>query len=133
MARYFLIGATRDHVLLGAKGGFVQAGHGRKDLMSKPEKGDWIVYYSAKDKFGNGKPLQKFTAIAQIIDDEPYQPNAKRDLKPNRRNADFKPGEETDIRPLLEKLSFIKNTKHWGFYLMSGFRELSKEDFTLIK
>ncbi|WP_419802824.1 hypothetical protein [Mucilaginibacter sp.] len=40
---------------------------------------------------------------------------------------------ETEIRPLLGQLSFIKNKKKWGFYLISGFWELSKEDFEVIK
>ena len=37
------------------------------------------------------------------------------------------------IYPLIEKLSFIKNKKRWGFYLISGFKEIVKEDFTIIK
>lgn len=74
MIKYFFICASKDHVLKGVEGGFAQAGHGRKDLMSKPSKGDWVVYYSSKDEFEKGKPLQKFTAIGQIVDDEPYQP-----------------------------------------------------------
>lgn len=28
---------------------------------------------------------------------------------------------------------FIKNKKCWGFYLMSGFKEISKHDFEVIK
>jgi predicted RNA-binding protein len=34
---------------------------------------------------------------------------------------------------LLEELSFIKNNKRWGFYLIGGFREISKDDFGVIK
>ena len=133
MHKYFLICASRDHVLTGVKSGFAQAGHGRKDLMSKPAKGDWVVYYSAKDEFENGQPLQKFTAIGQIIDDEPYQPNKQSDFKPYRRDVDYKESQEADIRPLIDALDFIKNKKRWGFYLMSGFRELSPGDFDIIK
>lgn len=131
--KYFLICASRDHVLKGVADGFAQAGHGRKDLMSKPSKSDWIVLYSAKDNFDNGKTLQKFTALGQIIDEEPYQPSANENFKPYRRNVEFKKLDETDIRPLLAHLSFIKNKKSWGFYLISGFRELSKEDFKIIQ
>ncbi len=57
MQKYFLICASGDHVKKGVKKGFAQAGHGRKNFISKPSKGDWIVYYSSKDKFENGKPL----------------------------------------------------------------------------
>ena len=132
MTKYFLICASKDHVMKGVEAGFAQAGHGRKDLMSKPSKGDWIVYYSSKDKFENGKPLQ-FTAIGEITDDEPYQPDTRSTFKPYRRNVKFKKSEEADIRPLLEDLGFIKNKKRWGFYLISGFREITKDDFEVIK
>lgn len=132
MTKYFLICASRDHVLKGVKGGFAQAGHGRKDFISKPLKGDWVVFYSSKDKFENGKPLQKFTALGKVTDEDPYQANTTGDFKPYRRNVEFKNVEETEIRSLLEQLTFIKNKKKWGFYLISGFREISKEDFNVI-
>ncbi|MEO8110780.1 MAG: EVE domain-containing protein [Ginsengibacter sp.] len=133
MTKYFLIGASKDHVLKGKEGGFAQAGHGRKDYISKPSKGDWIVFYSSKDKFEDTKPFQKFTAIGQVVDEESYQSNTSGDFKPYRRQVEFKESNEAEIRPLLDKLSFIRNKKKWGFYLISGFREISKEDFTIIK
>ena len=133
MTKCFLICASKDHVLKGIEGGFAQAGHGRKNFISKPSKGDWVVFYSSKDKFENGKSLQKFTAIGKVVDEEPYQLTASENFKPYRRNVEFKESHEADIRPLLEHLFFIKNKKKWGFYLISGFREISKEDFEVIK
>ena len=133
MNKYFLICATKDHVLKGVNGGFAQAGHGRKDYISKPSKGDWIVYYSSRDKLENGKLLQKFTAIGKITDDEAYQPDTRTNSKSYRRNVQYNKSNDADIRPLIEKLSFIKNKKRWGFYLISGFKEIVKEDFTIIK
>jgi predicted RNA-binding protein len=118
---------------MGIKQGIAQAGHWRKDFISKPSKGDWIVYYSSKDVFKDGKVYQKFTAIGKITDDEPYQPDTREKFKPYRRNVDYKPCKEAEIRLLIENLSFIKNKKRWGFYLISGFREISKDDFGIIK
>lgn len=115
------------------KAALPRRGHGRKDLISKPSKGDWIVYYSSKDKLKSGKPLQKFTAIGKIIDSEPYQPDTNNDFKPYRRSVKYSKGNEAEMRPLIEKLSFIKNKKRWGFYLISGFREISKDDFEIIQ
>lgn len=133
MTKYFLIGASKDHVLKGVEGGFAQAGHGRKDYISKPSKEDWIIFYSSKDKFEDSKPLQKFTAIGKVLDEEPYQSNTSGNFKPYRRKVEFNDSHEAEIRPLLDQLSFIKNKKKWGFYLISGFREISKEDFIIIK
>ena len=131
--KYFLICASEDHVLKAVEGGFAQAGHGRKDLISEPAKNDWLVFYSAKDKYENGKPLQKFTALGQVIDEEPFQEHDAEKFKPWRRAVKFKKVSETEIRPLLEQLSFIKNKKKWGFYLIGGFRELPKADFETIR
>lgn len=131
--KYFLIGASKDHVLTGVKHGFAQAGHGRKDFVSKLSKGDWIVYYSAKEKFKDGEAYQRFTAIGQVKDNEPYQPNVQSDLKPFRRDIKYKKSKEAKISPLIESLSFIKNKRRWGFYFISGFREIPKEDFEVIK
>ncbi len=133
MTKYFLIVASKDHILNGVKGGFAQACHGKRDPMSKPQKGDWIVYYSSKELFESNKPFQKFTAIGQIIDDMSEQHVTSENFKPYRRKVDFKKSRDTEIRPLLEKLSFIKNKDKWGFYLMSGFLEISKHDFEIIK
>ncbi len=68
-----------------------------------------------------------------MIDDEPYQLANKENFKPYRRNVEFKNSHEADIRPLLEHLSFIKNREKWSFYLISGFREISKDDFEVIE
>ena len=133
MIRYFLIGASKAHVTKGVEGGFAQAGHGREDLISKPSKGDWIIYYSSKDKFKNGNLLQKFTAAGQVTDDKPYQSDAQQGLKPFRRNVHYKKWKEVEIRPLIENLSFIKNKKNWGFYLIRSYREIAEEDFEIIK
>ena len=131
--KYFIICASRDHVLTGLKKGIAQAGHGRKDFVSKLSKGDWIVYYSSKDKFEDGNPYQKFTATGKVADDEPYQYDTQEGFKPYRRNVEYKKCEEADIKPLLEKLSFIKNKKRWGFYLISGFKEIPEDDFNVIR
>ncbi|WP_462266896.1 EVE domain-containing protein [Mucilaginibacter sp.] len=61
-----------DHVLKGVADGFAQAGHERKDLMGKPSKRGWIVFYSAKDGYEAGNPLQKLTALGQVTGEEPY-------------------------------------------------------------
>ena len=97
------------------------------------EKGDGIIYYSAKDKMDGGKPLQLFTAIGHVIDDKPYNVQVSDTFKPYRRDVKYLKSKTADIRPLIKQLSFIKNKKKWGFYLMSGFAEIPKEDFELIR
>ena len=54
------------------------------------------------------------------------------DFVPFRRNIDFIPSIETPIKPLILKLSFIKNTKYWGYSFRYGHIEISEKDFKLI-
>lgn len=129
---YYIIAASKDHVEIGKENGFAQAGHGKKSQLEKLNKGDWVIYYSSKDKLKDGKPYQKFTAIGQVTDTEPYQVEVNPDFRPWRRNINFYDSKDTEIKPLLEDLQFIKNTKKWGFYLMSGFVKISEQDFKLI-
>lgn len=54
------------------------------------------------------------------------------DFIPWRRNVSFMPSKQTSIEPLLEKLTFIKNKKKWGFPFRRGCFEIAQEDFLLI-
>jgi len=41
-------------------------------MLRKTARGDWIVFYSPKTAYPDGAPLQAFTAIGQLADDEPF-------------------------------------------------------------
>jgi hypothetical protein len=71
--RYWINTVSRAHVLAGAMGGFTQADHGRPTRLKRLEKGDLIVFYSPRTEFQGGEPLQTFTAMGRIADDEPFQ------------------------------------------------------------
>ncbi len=130
--KYYIIVASKDHVNTGKENGFAQAGHGKKVQLDKLKQNDWIIYYSSKDKYQNGKAYQKFTAIGQVMDDEPYQVSVNTEFKPWRRNIDFYSSKDLEIRPLISELAFISNKKKWGLHLMSGFVEIAKDDFERI-
>ena len=95
---------SRDHVERGVRGRFTQANHGKPHMLGKMARGDWIVFYSPRTVHPDGEPLQAFTAIGQVVDDEPYQVEISDDFHPWRRNVDFLSCAETPIRPLIERL-----------------------------
>ena len=82
---------SRDHVERGVRGRFTQANHGKPHMLKKMARDDWIVFYSPKTGYPDGEPLQAFTAIGQVADDEPYQVAMSPDFQPWRRNVDFLP------------------------------------------
>jgi Protein of unknown function DUF55. len=130
---YWLIVASRDHVLAGIHEGFTQASHGRSSPLEKMNIGDWIAYYSPKRIYGDTKPYQRFVAIARVTGEEVFQVNLSASFKPYRREVEYLADiHETDVRPLIPQLEFIKNKARWGMFLRNGFRSISRDDFMLI-
>lgn len=130
--KYYIIVASKDHVQAGIEEGIAQAGHGKKTQLARLDKNDWVIYYSSKDKYENGKSFQKFTAIGQVEDSEPYKVTVNPNFEPWRRKINYYSSKHLEIRPLLDDLNFITNRKRWGLHLMSGFIEIEKSDFKLI-
>jgi len=85
---YWINTVSADHVQRGVAGGFTQANHGKPDMLRRMSRDDWVIFYSPKTAFENGEPLQAFTAIGRIIDDEPYQAQVSPKFHPWRRKYD---------------------------------------------
>lgn len=132
MTNYWINVVSRDHVQRGAAEGFTHANHGKPWALKKMQRGDWIIFYSPKTAFTDGEPLQAFTAIGQVIDDEPYQAEMSPDFHPWRRDVDFKQSHEAPIRPLIDELDFIENKQSWGYKFRFGVIEIGEKDFLTI-
>ncbi|MCW2689245.1 MAG: hypothetical protein JWR37_4135 [Mycobacterium sp.] len=130
---YWINTVSRDHVQRAVAGGFTQANHGKPSMLRRMERGDWIVFYSPKTQFEAGTPLQAFTAIGQVTDDEAYQVDMAPDFHPWRRNVDFLPCTEAPIRPLLDGLDFVEGKARWGFRFRFGVFRIDEHDFEMIR
>jgi hypothetical protein len=124
---------SRDHVRLGVEGGFTQAGHGKASGLRRLSTDDWLIFYSPKTSLESGEPLQAFTAIGRVSDDELYQVEIAPGFVPWRRNVEFLKCVETPIKPLIDALSFVKDKQHWGYMFRFGLFEIPQRDFELIK
>jgi hypothetical protein len=124
---------SRDHVLAGVEGGFTQAGHGKASGLKRLSAGDSLVFYSPKTSLRGGTPLQAFTAIGRVADDELYQVAMSPNFRPWRRNVEFFPCVQAPIAPLIGELSFIKDKRRWGYAFRFGLFEIPCTDFDLIK
>lgn len=130
--RYWTGVASADHVARGVAGGFCQLCHGKAQPLRRMKKGDWIIYYSPKEKFTEATPCQAFTAIGQVVDDTVYSVEMHPGFVPWRRNIRFLACRPAAIRPLLDELSFITDTRHWGQAFRYGHLEIPRADFELI-
>ena len=130
---YWVNTVSRDHVQRGEAGGFTQANHGKPNLLRRMARGDWLVFYSPKTHYPEGEPLQAFTAIGQVSDDEPYRVEMAPDFHPWRRNVEFLACTETPIRPLLDDLDFVEDKSRWGYRFRFGVFKIDEHDFAVIR
>ena len=132
MTGYWINTVSRDHVLLGMQGGFTQASHGRPHALRRLNKGDLIAFYSPRTTYPDGEQLRRFTAIARVIDDEPFQAEMGPDFHPWRRLVEPIASKETPVPPLIKDLAFIRDKGRWGFVFRRGMFEIGEDDFRRI-
>ena len=133
MAKAYLITASKDHAEAAVKGGFIQAGHGKKSSIAKLRKGDGIVIYSPATEFEGGEKCQKITAVGEVSCDEVYRTEQNANFKPYRVDVLYNEIQPKDFRDFLDLLSFVKNKKAWGMYVRNSIREIPRKDFRLIR
>jgi hypothetical protein len=98
--------------------------------------GDGLVYYSPRESYPDGAPLQAFTALGFIRSGEVYAHDMTHDGVPGfvpwRINVDYLPAQHTPIKPLIAQLDFITYKTHWGAVFRFGQIRISEADFRRI-
>jgi hypothetical protein len=130
--RFWINTASLDHVQAAAEGGFTQADHGANTRLGRPRPGDEMIFYSPRTSLQKGTPVQRFTAWATITGDAPYQVTVTADFRPWRLAATFHPCTPVDARLLVDQLSFISDTTHWGLPFRRGLFTIPEDDFSRI-
>lgn len=127
--KYWIVVVSKDHVETGKALGVVQANHDKSAPMRQMQSGDLMVFYSPKLHYRGKGPLKKFTAIARVKEGDVYQEGKGGDFTPYRRDVEFLSCNETDILPLIPKLTFIEDKQDWGYAFQFGFFEIPEADF----
>jgi hypothetical protein len=129
---YWIGVVSANHVQRGVSGGFAQMCHGKAAPLRRMQPGDWLVYYSPRMEIGEGEPLQAFTAIGRVMDDRVYEYAMSATFVPYRRNIEYVPCQEARIKGLLDRLSFTRGQRNWGYPFRTGHFGISREDFLII-
>ena len=123
---------SRSHVLRGVGLGIAQVNHGKRPPLARMHVGDTLVYYSPRTDYPDGEPLQAFTAIGRIADDELWQADEGA-FQPWRRRVEWDAtAHETPIRPLLDRLEFTRG-QNWGYAMRRGLFAISDGDVEIIR
>ena len=132
MRNYWIGVVSRSHAQIGVKGDFVQLNHGKKAPVQRLKAGDMLVLYSPRESHPDGPALQAFTAIGTVKSGEIYQVEMSPDFRPYRIDVDFSRCKDAPIRPLIQRLSFIKSKTHWGGAFRFGYIKVPELDFAAI-
>ncbi|TIX50927.1 EVE domain-containing protein [Alteraurantiacibacter aquimixticola] len=126
--------ASAQHARGGRDGGFAQLGHGKHIAVKSLKKGDWIVYYSAREGMGEGETVQAFTTIGWVTSDAPYRVEQAMNFNPYRVDVNYlKDAQPAPIRPLLGDLNLTRDQGvHWGMVMRGPKRRLEEEDMLKI-
>ena len=132
--RHWIGVAARAHVRAGVAGGFAQLGHGRHGEVTALCKGDWIAYYSPKERLDGAETVRAFTALGQVVSDAPYQATQAEGFMPWRVDVAYRTdAREASIRPLLDRLELTRaRGTHWGIAFRRSRIAVTASDFALI-
>ena len=130
--RFWVLVASKDHVMHGVWLGIAQAGQGKRSGISRMHTGDMVIYYSPKVRYEGDEVLHAFTAIGEIADEEVFPVEETPDFKPFRRKVQYTMTGEIGIALLIPDLTFIRNKRSWGYLFRSGIFEIGKDDFDRI-
>ena len=132
MTQRFWIGVvSREHVLIGATGGFAMMNHGKLAPLRRLTPGDGLIYYSPKTAWPDGAALKAFTAIGTVRDAAPYPAEMRPGMLGYRRDIDWLPAAETPISLVIDRLEFARG--NWGMLARRGLFEISDADFQTIR
>ncbi len=133
---YWIGVVSRSHVQRGVAGGFAQMNHGKQAPLKRMKAGDGLIYYSPRESYPDGAPLQAFTALGFIRTGQVYEYDMTADGVPGfvpwRIDVDYVDMHITSIRPLITQLDFITDKTHWGAAFRFGQLKIGKDDFNRV-
>ena len=134
--KHWIVVASRDHLDAAVRGGFIQAGHGRRSAVARLSPGDRLAGYSPRLTFGEDEPYQQFAALGTVEPGEIYLGGGAMDevgTRPARRRVSYAADvRHAPVRALLPRLSFVHDERHWGYPFRRGLFEVPVADFEVI-
>lgn len=130
--RFWIGVVSASHTSHAVEEGIAQTCSGKAGPLGRMRSGDWLIYYSPRTDKKSGEVLQAFTAIGRVADDIVYPFKINDDFIPHRRNMRYLPCRSVKIADLLDKLTFTKGRRNWGYSFRFGQFEINREDFMTI-
>lgn len=123
---------SEEHVRIGEKGGFAQLCHGKCAPLKRMKEGDWLIYYSPKTNYPEGKPLQSFTAIGTVKSGFIYRFEMGLQFIPYRMDITYQPCQSVSLASIKPMLQFVNENGNIGLLFRRGHFEIQQQDFMTI-
>ncbi len=122
---------SAEHVTRAVSLGIAQVNHGKRGPLARMKAGDGLVFYSPREGMRDGGPVQAFTAVGVLADDQLWQGDED-GWRPWRRSVGYAPeGRPVSIADLRGRLELTAEP-NWGYRLRRGLIPLSDSDFVVI-
>lgn len=129
--QYWIAVVAADHAQRARAGGYAELNHGRAGILASMVAGDGFLTYSPRTSDPKGDPLQAFTSLGHVHDGTLYR-SASDGIPAFRVAVDYVVVTPAPIRPLLDRLDFIRNRQHWGAAFRFGALRIGAADFGTI-
>jgi predicted RNA-binding protein len=143
MPHYWLLCMSEDKYEIARKQGLIGMSERAGKAIHRLGVGDMITFYINRKKVDSASTdaaarVQQFRGIAKVSG-EAFESNdliwnvRAGEIFPHRRPVEFISDFSTDVRPLIEKLSFVTNMMYWALPLRRGYVEITSKDFSTIQ
>jgi hypothetical protein len=122
---------SAEHVRRAVSFGIAQIGHGKRSGLARMHAGGTLVFYSPVEHVGDKTPLQHFTAMGDIADDEIWQAD-EGSFKPFRRRVHYANTTPVDLASVRGKLHLTAQA-NWGYQLRRGLVSLDDHDLNVLR
>ena len=127
MSRYWIFCMSEDNYIIAKQHGLIGMSERAGKAIHHIDLGDTMTFYINRKTVDSAPndpaaKVQQFRGIARVSG-EPFESNdviwhvRDSELFPYRRAVEFLSDAKADVRPLIEKFSFVTNTLYWALPL----------------
>ncbi len=143
MPRYWILCMSEDNYEIAKQHGLIGMSERAGKAIHHIGVGDMIMFYINRKTVDSAlndpaAKVQQFRGIARVKgeafeSDDVIWHVRDSEIFPYRRAVEFLSDARAEVRPLIEKLSFVTNTIYWALPLRKGYVEITAKDFTTIQ
>jgi predicted RNA-binding protein len=133
---------SEDNYEIAKTQGLIGMAERQRRAIQKIAPEDMLTFYISKKTVDSppndsAHKVQRFRGTARVTGDA-FASNEliwhirEGEIFPHRRQIEFLSDASAEVRPLIDKLSFVTNTVYWALPFQKGYVEITQKDFERI-